>query len=116
MQRAEDGTAGRARLDKTTAPRSAGSLEGMSTPADETDLPVRRVDTILSFTALGLFILSILLFFSIMAGTMAKVDFKAEPWPAIGTAVYIAPIVAFILVMIVIFSNFRRKARANKAR
>lgn len=88
----------------------------MSTPTPESDLPVRRIDTILSFTALGLFVLSILLFFSIMAGTMAKVDFKLEPWPAIGTAVYIAPILAFILILIVIFSNFRRKGRANRAR
>lgn len=88
----------------------------MSARVAETDLPVRRIDTVLSFTALGLFVLAVVVFFVIIIGSATGMDFKTPLGAALSTVCYVAPILAFILVMIVIFSNFRRKARANKAR
>lgn len=88
----------------------------MSAHTPETDLPARRTDTVLSFTALGLFALAVVVFFVIIIGSVTGMDFKTPLGATLSTVCYVAPIVAFILVMIVVFSNFRRKARANKAR
>lgn len=84
------------------------------TPGDET--PVRRVDRLLAFMSLGLLVLSILCFFAIIIGTAAKADFTAGVWPVVGILVYIAPIVAFLLLLTVLIMTFVRRARANRGR
>jgi uncharacterized BrkB/YihY/UPF0761 family membrane protein len=78
------------------------------------DLPVRRVDRILAFMSLGLLLLSIVCFFAIMIGSAAGVDFGSGVWPAIGVTVYIAPILAFVLLMTVLVMSLVRRARANR--
>ena len=68
-------------------------------PAASDDLPVRRIDRVLAFMSFGLLLLSIICFVAIMIGSasgMTHDDFGAGIWPAVGTTVYIAPIVAFL--------------------
>lgn len=86
----------------------------MSTPHSGEDLPVRRIDRILAFMSLGLLVLSIVCFLAIIIGTTAGADFSGGLWPAVGTIVYIAPILAFLLLVAVLVMTFVRRARANK--
>lgn len=86
----------------------------MSTPTSGGDLPVRRIDRILAFMSLGLLGLSIVSFFAIMIGSSSGADMSTGVWPVIGILVYIAPIVAFILLLVVLISSFVRRARANR--
>ncbi|MFT4051226.1 MAG: multidrug ABC transporter ATPase [Microbacterium sp.] len=89
------------------------------TPAPSDDLPVRRIDRILAFMSLGLLLLSVVCFVAIMIGSAAGMDhedFGAGLWPSVGTTVYIAPIVAFLLLLAVLIMTFIRKARVGKGR
>jgi len=86
----------------------------MSTRTPGEDVPVRRIDRILAFMSLGLLLLSIVSFFAIMIGSSSGADMNSGIWPAIGILVYIAPIVAFILLLVVLISSFVRRARANR--
>ena len=88
-------------------------------PAASDDLPVRRIDRVLAFMSFGLLLLSIICFVAIMIGSasgMTHDDFGAGIWPAVGTPVYIAPIVAFLLLVTVLIMTFIRKARAGTRR
>lgn len=78
------------------------------------DVPVRRIDRILAFMSLGLLVLSIACFFAIMIGTASDAEMGAGIWIFIGVLVYIAPIVAFILMLAVLIMSFVRRARANR--
>jgi len=78
------------------------------------DVPVRRIDRILAFMSLGLLVLSIVSFFAIMIATTADADMSSGIWPLVGVLVYIAPIVAFALLMAVLIMSFVRRARANR--
>lgn len=87
------------------------------TPAD--DLPVRRIDRVLAFMSLGLLLLSVVCFVAIMIGSASGMDhdaFGTGLWPAVGTVVYIAPIVAFLLLVTVLIMTFIRKARVGRGR
>ena len=95
-----------------------GRLIRMSTQTPG-DVPVRRIDRILAFMSLGLLVLSIVCFFAIMIGTaagMEQADYGTGIWPLLGVLVYIAPIIAFILLISVVIMAFVRRARANKGR
>ncbi len=88
-------------------------------PAASDDLPVRRIDRVLAFMSFGLLLLSIICFVAIMIGSasgMTHDDFGAGIWPAVGTTVYIAPIVAFLLLVTVLIMTFIRKARTGTRR
>lgn len=86
----------------------------MSTRTPGEDLPVRRLDRILAFMSLGLLLLSILCFVAIMIGSAAGADFGTGVWPTIGVTVYIAPILAFVLLVTVLVMSMVRRARANR--
>lgn len=92
----------------------------MSTPSrgrdGQSDLPVRRIDRILAFTSLGLLVFSLLCFVAIIVGTVMHAQFNTGVWPAIGIIVYIAPVLAFLLLMVLVISSFVRRARANRDR
>jgi len=94
--------------------RRRDSLIRMSTPSPREDVPIRRIDRILSFMSLGLLVLSIVCFFAIMLGSAANADFSTGVWPVIGIVVYIAPILAFLLLLTVLIMSFVRRARANR--
>lgn len=84
------------------------------TPAADGDLPVRRVDRILAFMSLGLLVLSLVCFVAIIIGTSMGADFSQGLWPSIGLTVYVAPILAFVLLLAVLIMTFIRRARAGK--
>lgn len=91
----------------------------MSTKSPGEDVPVRRIDRILAFMSLGLLLLSIACFLSIMIATatgMDQADFSRGVWPVVGVTVYLAPIVAFVLLIVVLVMTFVRRARANRGR
>lgn len=90
-----------------------------STPPSRDDLPVRRIDRILAFMSLGLLVLSIVCFIAIMIGTSSGLeyaDFQSGVWPIVSALLYIAPIIAFLLLLTVLIMTFIRRSRANKAR
>ena len=86
----------------------------MSTRTPGGDVPIRRIDRILAFMSLGLLLLSVVCFFAIMIGSAAGADFSGGLWPVIGLIVYIAPILAFVLLVTVLIMTFVRRARANR--
>ncbi|CAI9387109.1 multidrug ABC transporter ATPase [Microbacterium sp. T2.11-28] len=88
----------------------------MTTPASGDDLPVRRIDRILAIMSLGLLVLSLLCFVAIIIGSAVKADFSGGVWPTVGVVVYIAPILAFALLLAVLIMTFVRRARAGKGR
>lgn len=85
-----------------------------SPAADE--LPVRRIDRILAFMSLGLLVLSIGCFAAIIIGTQAGTDFSTGAWPTVAVVVYIAPILAFALLLALVIMTFVRRARLGKGR
>ena len=86
----------------------------MSTRTPGEDVPIRRLDRILAFMSLGLLLLSIVCFFAIMIGSSAGADFSSGLWPVSGLVGYIAPILAFALLLTVLIMTFVRRARANR--
>lgn len=85
-----------------------------STPGG--DVPVRRIDRILAFMSLGLLALSVLCFFALLIGPPSGADMRTGVWPLIGLLVYVAPIIAFLLLFAVLIMSFARRDRANKGR
>ena len=85
---------------QTTAPAAPGTLGRMSTRTPGDDVPVRPIDRILAFMSLGLLLLSIVAFFAIMIGSSAGADMSTGVWPAVGVLVYVAPVSAFISVLL----------------
>jgi len=92
----------------------------MSTPPPAGDLPVRRIDRILAFMSLGLLVLSVVCFFSIIIasgpGGLEQADFASGIWPMVSLIVYVAPPVAFALLLALLIMTFVRRGRANKGR
>lgn len=91
----------------------------MSTPSPSDDLPVRRIDRILAFMSLGLLVLAIVCFFAIIIGTatgLEQADFASGAWPTVTALVWIAPPIAFALLLAVLIMTFVRRSRANKGR
>ncbi len=80
------------------------------------DVPVRRIDRILAFMALGLTVLSIVCFFAvILARPAGVVDFSQGLWPTIIILPEIALPIAFLLIVALLVMSFVRRGRANKA-
>lgn len=86
----------------------------MSTRTPGEDVPVRRIDRILAFMSLGLLVLSILCFFAIMIASAAGADFGAWIWGVVGVIVWVAPVLAFVLLVTVLIMSFVRRTRANR--
>lgn len=89
----------------------------MSTSSSHDDLPVRRIDRILAFMSLGLLVLAILCFFAIIIATavgLEQDDFATGIWPTISAIVWIAPPIAFVMLLVMLISAFIRRGRANR--
>lgn len=86
----------------------------MSTKKSDGDLPVRTIDRVLATMSLGLLALSVICFFAILIGSVMKADFSTGLWPTIGILVYVAPIIAFLMLLAVLIMTFVRRARANR--
>ncbi|MDQ2689112.1 MAG: multidrug ABC transporter ATPase [Chloroflexota bacterium] len=79
------------------------------------DIPVRRLDRILAYMALGLTALSIICFFSvILARPFGVTDFSGGLWPTIVVLPLIALPLAFVLIIVLLIVNFVRRSRANR--
>ena len=87
----------------------------MSTRSPGSDLPVRTIDRVLASMSLGLLALSVISFFAILIGSASHADFSVGLWPAVGIIVYVAPILAFAMLLTVLIMTFVRRARANRS-
>ncbi|MFH8249451.1 multidrug ABC transporter ATPase [Microbacterium sp. B2969] len=87
----------------------------MSTRSSGPELPVRRIDRILAYMALGLTILSIVCFFAvILARPLGVTDFTVGLWPLVVVMPLIALPIAFIMIIVLLVMSFVRRSRANK--
>ena len=87
----------------------------MSTRTPGPDLPVRRIDRILAYMALGLTVLSIVCFFAvILARPFGVTDFSAGVWPVVVVLPLIALPIAFALIVALLIMSFVRRSRANQ--
>ena len=87
----------------------------MSTKSPEPEIPVRRIDRILAFSALGLAAASIICFFAIIIGTavgMQQKDFGAGVWPFVAAIPYWGLPLAFVMIIVLLTMSFIRKGRA----
>ncbi|GAA1248290.1 ABC-type antimicrobial peptide transport system permease subunit [Microbacterium phyllosphaerae] len=87
----------------------------MSTKSPEPEVPVRRIDRILAFSALGLAAASIICFFAIIIGTavgMQQKDFGAGVWPFVAAIPYWGLPLAFVMIIVLLTMSFIRKGRA----
>lgn len=76
---------------------------------------VRRIDRILAFASLGVVVLSIGCFLSVMIATWAGVtDFSGGAWPVVFLVQLIGPIVAFLLLLTLLITSFARRGRASR--
>jgi hypothetical protein len=90
----------------------------MSMQSPEPDVPVRRIDRILAFTALGLAAASILCFFAIIIGTavgMQQQDFGSGVWPLVAAVPYWGLPAAFVMIIVLLSMSFVRKGRASRS-
>jgi uncharacterized BrkB/YihY/UPF0761 family membrane protein len=88
-------------------------LERMSAP-QQSDLPARRIDSVLAVTGLSLLVLSVICFLAIIIATPAGAHFNTPFWHVVGILVYVAPILGFALLIFVVLSSFVRRSRANR--
>lgn len=88
----------------------------MSKPTPDANVSVRRIDRILAFMSLGLLGLSLLCIIAILIGSSAGAKMNTGLWPTVGLVLYVAPVVGFVLLIVVLIMNFARRARANRGR
>ena len=87
----------------------------MSTRNDGPELPVRRIDRILAYMALGLTILSIVCFFAvILAKPLGVEDFSQGLWPLVVVLPLVALPIAFVMIIVLLIMSFVRRSRAGK--
>jgi len=89
----------------------------MSTQNSGPEVPVRRLDRTIAYTALTLAALSVICFFVIIIGSAVGMDqdsFAGGLWPLIaGIPLYGLPI-AFVMIIVLLVMSFVRKGRAAK--
>lgn len=87
----------------------------MSTRNGGPDLPVRRIDRILAYMALGLTVVSIVCFFAIiLARPLGVTDFTVGVWPIVALLPLLALPIAFVLIIVLLVMSIVRRSRANK--
>lgn len=89
----------------------------MSTHTPGEDVPIRRIDRILAFMSLGIAILSIVCFFTIMIATgsgMEQADFSQGIWPMVAAIPLFGLPIAFLMILALLIMSFVRRSRANR--
>ena len=87
----------------------------MSTRTPGPDLPVRRIDRVLAFMALGLTVLSIVCFFAVILARPAGVtDISQGIWPLVVVLPLLALPIAFVMIVTLLIMSFVRRSRLNK--
>ncbi|MFS0895283.1 multidrug ABC transporter ATPase [Microbacterium sp. 179-I 3D3 NHS] len=87
----------------------------MSTQNSEPELPVRRLDRLLAFTALGIAAASVVCFFAIIIGTAVGMDqaaFGEGLWPVVAAIPFWGLPLAFVMIITLLIMSFIRKGRA----
>lgn len=87
----------------------------MSTQNSEPDVPVRRLDRFLAFSALGIAAASVVCFFAIIIGTavgMDQADFGEGIWPIVAAIPFWGLPLAFVMIVTLLVMSFIRKGRA----
>ncbi|MDL9981108.1 multidrug ABC transporter ATPase [Microbacterium candidum] len=80
------------------------------------DVPVRRIDRILAYMALGITALTIVCFFAvILARPAGVVNFGVGLWPTIIVTMEVGLPIAFLMIVALLIMSFVRRARANRA-
>lgn len=80
------------------------------------DVPIRQVDRILAFTALGIAAASVISFFAIIIGTATGMDqaaFGEGAWPIVAAIPYWGLPLAFVMIIVLLTMSFVRKGRAS---
>ena len=88
----------------------------MSTQNSEPEVPIRRLDRILAFTALGIAAASVVCFFAIIIGTALGMDqaaFGEGIWPVVAAIPYWGLPVASLMIITLLTMSFIRKGRAS---
>ncbi|MFT4234573.1 MAG: multidrug ABC transporter ATPase [Microbacterium sp.] len=83
-------------------------------PATPDEPVVRRIDRILAFMSLGIIVLSIVCFLSIIIATAAGADkesFTSPVWLMVSAITWIGPIIGFLLLAALLVMSFVRRAR-----
>ncbi|WP_404475350.1 multidrug ABC transporter ATPase [Microbacterium aerolatum] len=91
----------------------------MSTQNSGHDVPVRRLDRILAFTALTLAALSVICFFAIIIGSATGMDqdaFGEGVWPIVAAVPLWGLPAAFVMIIALLVMSFVRKGSAAKRR
>ncbi|MER7796223.1 multidrug ABC transporter ATPase [Microbacterium sp. NPDC096154] len=86
-----------------------------NSPADP---PVRRIDRILAFMALGIALLSVICFFAIMISTaagMTHAEYAHGIWPTIAAVPMFGLPVAFALILTLLIMSFVRRGKAGRS-
>ncbi|MFS0854636.1 multidrug ABC transporter ATPase [Microbacterium sp. 179-I 3D4 NHS] len=89
----------------------------MSTQNSQPDVPIRRLDRILAFTALGIAAASVICFFAIIIGTATGMDqesFGEGLWPVVAAIPYWGLPLAFLMILALLIMSFVRKGRASR--
>jgi FtsH-binding integral membrane protein len=98
-----------------TATGPTGKLGRMSTRTPGGDVPIRRIDRILTFMALGLVVLSVASLVAVLlAPTLGVTDYDVGIWPVAIILPLLALPIGFILIVVVLIMSFVRRARANR--
>ena len=91
----------------------------MSTQSRGPEVPIRRIDRILAFTALGIAAAAVICFFVIIIGTALGMDLAAFGeglWPVIAAIPYWGLPLAFVMIIVLLVMSFVRKGRAESRR
>ncbi|WP_203136006.1 multidrug ABC transporter ATPase [Microbacterium sp. JZ31] len=86
-----------------------------NTPADP---PVRRIDRILAFMALGIAVVSVLCFFAIMISTaagMQHADYATGIWPIVAVLPMVGLPLAFVLILALLVMSIVRRGKAGRS-
>ncbi len=89
----------------------------MSTQNSGPEVPVRRFDRVLAFTALTLAALSVICFFAIIIGSAVGMDqdaFGKGIWPVVAAIPLWGLPLAFVLIIALLVMTFVRKGRAAR--
>jgi hypothetical protein len=87
----------------------------MSTQNSEPEIPIRRLDRILAFAALGIAAASVICFFAIIIGTAVGMDqsaFGEGLWPLVAAIPFWGLPLAFVMIITLLVMSFIRKGRA----
>lgn len=83
-----------------------------NSPADP---PVRRIDRILAFMALGIAVISVLCLFAIIIATGAGLRPATGVWPIVAVVPMVGLPIAFLLILALLITSIVRRGKAGRS-